>query len=379
MILLAALPGFQPISQPRIQTELANGVRVYAETMASEGQASVQMTVSLAEISEDPALYGLPHMIEHLAGLGRDRKLDERLERQGMLLTLSTTRDALFARIDCRPEQYAYALACLYEIASPLEIDEDELARERAILLQEIALDNPLLAFDRTAWQTVEGGQDPMGNAKAFEDATVSQLEELHARMFRGRRLAVTLAGPLPANVMADRAGATFAALAEGDERTVPERLTVLPDKPLTAPQAGGARALAVEGLDSPESLAAFAAGMAFAQKQPGLTVIYPPSLWRGFITLVHRDPAELEAIDRLTGEEANWYAFQGREQLRRWVNEMMKSPSQLAAMQGLFSVQSPTYDVHRLREDLNRLTWQSVRNAMARFRPGRVLEVRGS
>jgi hypothetical protein len=374
-----AFAAAQPVDQPRLQTELPNGVRIYAREMPSAGRAAIQMTASLAEISDDPSLHGLPHMIEHLAGLGRDRRLDERLESQGMLLVLSTNRDALSARIECRPEQARFALTCLLEVASSLEIDEAELEKERQILLQEMALDNPLLAFDRAAWSTLEGGADPMGTPEAFAAADPLVLAELHSRIFRGRRLAITMASPLPAKVMADRAAEVFGSLAEGDSRTVPERLTTQPDRPLAVQAPGAARALAVEGLDSRSSLAAYGAALAFGMKEPGLAVIYPPSLWRGFITLVHSDPKALERLDRLSGPEAEWYAYQGREQLRRWTRRLEADPVQFVEMQGRFSIQSPSYGVDDLVREASLLDWRQVRDALPRFRPGRVIEVKGA
>jgi predicted Zn-dependent peptidase len=123
-------------------TTLDGGLRVATETMASVQTASVGIWVDVGARYEPPEVNGVAHMLEHMAFKGTERRnaraIAEAIEDVGGQLNAYTSREhtAYYARV--LADDLPLAVDLLADILQHSTFDEDELSRERTVILQEI-------------------------------------------------------------------------------------------------------------------------------------------------------------------------------------------------------------------------------------------------
>ena len=124
-------------------TELANGLRVATDQMDSVETASIGVWADVGTRNEPAEVNGVSHLLEHMAFKGTERRsardIAEEIEAVGGELNAATSLEttAYFARMlagDIR-----LALDILADILQTPRNSEDELEREREVILQEIA------------------------------------------------------------------------------------------------------------------------------------------------------------------------------------------------------------------------------------------------
>jgi len=123
-------------------TTLDNGLRVATETMASVQTVSVGAWIDVGARYEAQEVNGVAHMLEHMAFKGTERRsaraIAEAIENVGGQLNAYTSREhtAYYARV--LADDLALAVDLLADILQHSTFDDDELARERGVILQEI-------------------------------------------------------------------------------------------------------------------------------------------------------------------------------------------------------------------------------------------------
>ncbi|HEY6670042.1 MAG TPA: pitrilysin family protein, partial [Methyloceanibacter sp.] len=137
------------------RSELANGLTVVSHSMAEVETVSLGIWVGAGSRSETEGEHGVAHFLEHMAFKGTARRnakdIAEEIEAVGGDLNAATGVDstAYYARV--LRKDLALALDILSDIIVSPRFDRSELARERDVILQEIAaaLDSPEdIAFD---------------------------------------------------------------------------------------------------------------------------------------------------------------------------------------------------------------------------------------
>jgi predicted Zn-dependent peptidase len=137
------------------QTKLANGLTVVSHAMPEVETVSLGLWVGAGSRSEAEGEHGVAHFLEHMAFKGTARRsaqdIAEEIEAVGGELNAATGVDstAYYARV--MRNDMPLALDILSDIVVAPRFDETELARERDVILQEIAaaLDSPEdIAFD---------------------------------------------------------------------------------------------------------------------------------------------------------------------------------------------------------------------------------------
>ncbi len=125
----------------RVST-LANGLRVVTDKMERLESVSLGVWVGVGTRDEPAAANGVAHLLEHMAFKGTKRRsardIAEEIEAVGGHLNAYTSREntAYFAKV--LKEDVALAVDILADILQDSVFDEDELARERDVVLQEI-------------------------------------------------------------------------------------------------------------------------------------------------------------------------------------------------------------------------------------------------
>jgi predicted Zn-dependent peptidase len=186
-------------------TTLANGLRVASEAMANVQTASVGVWVDVGARYEATEVNGVAHMLEHMAFKGTERRsaraIAEAIENVGGQLNAYTSREhtAYYARV--LADDLPLAVDLLADILQHSIFDEEELARERGVVVQEIGQvqDTPDdLVFDlfqETAFPDQPLGRSILGPAERIAAMPRAVLIDYMAHHYGAPRLVLSAAG----------------------------------------------------------------------------------------------------------------------------------------------------------------------------------------
>lgn len=124
------------------ETRLSNGLRIATDSMESVETTSVGIWVDAGARNEGVEINGVSHMLEHMAFKGTKRRtargIAEEIEAVGGHLNAYTSREqtAYFARVVA--DDLPLAVDMLADILQHSTFEEQELERERAVIIQEI-------------------------------------------------------------------------------------------------------------------------------------------------------------------------------------------------------------------------------------------------
>lgn len=210
---------------------LANGLRVVSEANDRVETVALGVWVDVGTRHEAAAVNGVSHLLEHMAFKGTQRRsaraIAEEIEAVGGHLNAYTSREntAYFAQV--LKEDLPLAVDILSDILQNSVFDEAELARERAVVLQEIgqAEDTPDdIVFDHfqaTAYPDQALGRSVLGAADiiaAMERGTLIDYMRAH---YRAPAMVLAAAGNLDHDRLVALADAAFGGL-EGDAPPAP-------------------------------------------------------------------------------------------------------------------------------------------------------------
>ena len=204
-------------------THLESGLTVATDAMPGLETSSVGVWVRAGARYESPERNGVSHLLEHMAFKGTARRsgraIAEEIETVGGHLNAYTSREntAYFARV--LKDDVPLAMDLLSDILQHSVLDEEELARERAVVVQEIGEVNDTpddLVFDRL--QEVAFPGQPLGRTVLGTPERVSAFgrPELLAYMsefYLAPRMVVAAAGAVDHSAFVDLARAAFDAL----------------------------------------------------------------------------------------------------------------------------------------------------------------------
>jgi predicted Zn-dependent peptidase len=163
-------------------SRLSNGLTIVSDPMPGLESAALGVWVNTGTRNETKAQAGVSHMLEHMAFKGTARRsaraISEEIEAVGGVLNAYTSREqtAFHARV-LKPD-IGLAMDLLGDILINPTFAEDEIAREKQVVLQEIgqARDTPDdIIFDHLQAAIYPG--QPMGWSTLGEEETVSNFE----------------------------------------------------------------------------------------------------------------------------------------------------------------------------------------------------------
>jgi predicted Zn-dependent peptidase len=201
------------------RSDLPNGLTVVSHAMPEVETVSLGIWVGSGSRSEALSEHGVAHFLEHMAFKGTARRsardIAEEIEAVGGDLNAATGLDSTTYYARVLRKDMPLALDILSDIILAPRFDDAELARERDVILQEIAasLDSP----EDTVFDLVQGAafpDQPVGRPILGTVASVSSFEREHL----GAYLTAHYHGP---NMVLAAAGAVDheALLAEAERR----------------------------------------------------------------------------------------------------------------------------------------------------------------
>ena len=199
---------------------LPNGLRVVSENMPHLETASVGVWVDVGARYENTEINGVSHLLEHMAFKGTERRsaleIAEEIEAVGGHVNAYTSREhtAYYAKI--MKEDVGLAVDILADILQHSVFAEDELERERAVVIQEIAQahDTPddvvFDQFQEIVYPDQPLGRTILGPAEQVANYSRDVLASYMARHYSPERMVVIGAGQLDHESFIDMVGSAF-------------------------------------------------------------------------------------------------------------------------------------------------------------------------
>lgn len=196
--------------------QLPNGVRILAERVEGQKQAVYLAGLRCDDLKEGPRIHGLKHLIEHLAALGKDEKIDLRLESAGMVLEAETSRTNMVFTVVGPASQSTLALEALREAVTPRTWPESSIKREVQIIRHELALRSGTQRIATLIGNQIADGLDPSGSPAALAELQPEEVHLAAKELFSPTRLRVVVTGDFAPQVMAEQAATVFGSLPKG-------------------------------------------------------------------------------------------------------------------------------------------------------------------
>lgn len=196
--------------QPPERTVLANGLTLLVQRDTSAPVASVQVWVKTGSIHEDGLLgAGLSHYLEHLLfkGTGRrgGREISATVQAHGGNINAYTTFDRTVYYIDLPSSHVGVAIDVLADAVLHSTLPADEVAREKDVILREIAMGNDdpdhrlgEALFD-TAYRQHPYKYPIIGYKDVFSAVTREDLTAYYKSRYVPNNLVVVVAGDVDA------------------------------------------------------------------------------------------------------------------------------------------------------------------------------------
>lgn len=365
-----------PVDQPpRLRTVLPNGATILVERVPGAKSLVVDLFASSRDSEDRSATHGRRHLLEHLAALGHDGNLDQRLETAGGFLRARTLRECMTFEMTLPPDGLKAGLAAIREIATPSPADDVEIAREARLIEQEAALRDDSGRASEAAWRQAYGerGLDPVGNLEVIRATKTADLTKLHTSTFAARNLTVVVMGDVDLDQATNAVRDTIGLLPTlPAAKPVPE-----PDAEVGTVSAeieGEARAVAVSGYRAPSTAATLAVALALASIVPDAGVTYTPGARHGLVIL-KAPTAALESA--LSEARAADLIATGRLLATRWVTAKLAEPAAAASLRGMLLSQERDLRPEAMIENLQSLDVAEYDRALSAFRAAAVV-VRG-
>jgi predicted Zn-dependent peptidase len=186
-------------------TKLSNGLTVVTHPMPHIETVAIGIWVKAGARDELPEENGIAHFLEHMAFKGTKRRtaqgIAEEIENVGGEINAATGMETTTYYARVMKDDWKLALDILADIFTESTLDEDEMERERGVILQEIAAakDQPDdLVFDLA--QAASFGDHPLGRsilgpAELIETMTREQMRGWRDRNYWASRIVVCAAG----------------------------------------------------------------------------------------------------------------------------------------------------------------------------------------
>ena len=210
---------------------LSNGVRVVTIRLPHLASVSVSVFVRTGSRHESPRLNGISHVVEHMAFKGTEsrdaRAINLDAERLGAQVNAHTDKDHTAYHIGGLVQHTGVFIEMLGDIVRASVFPEDELERERQVILQEYIEDedDPLSTafklFDKVCFGEHPLAQPVIGTRRNIERFTRNDLLGYVRRQYTGANVIVGVAGNVDPTAVADAVQAAFGSMPAGSENGV--------------------------------------------------------------------------------------------------------------------------------------------------------------
>lgn len=186
-------------------TTLKNGLRVVSDSVPTVETVSLGVWAQAGTRNETKEINGISHFLEHMAFKGTKKRtalqIAQEIEAVGGYLNAYTSREttAYYARV--LKDHTSLAIDIISDILQNSIFDEEEMRKERTVIIQEIGQTNDTpddLIFDyfqEKAFPDQSMGWPILGTVPLVESLTPTHLKEYMTREYTPERLVLAAAG----------------------------------------------------------------------------------------------------------------------------------------------------------------------------------------
>lgn len=188
--------------------ELPNGVIILTEEIPHVRSAAVGIWVDVGSRDEKPEQNGISHFIEHALFKGTAsrsaKRIAEELDAVGGQLNAFTAKEYTCYYAKVLDEHFPLAVDVLTDMLFNSRFDQDDLEREKNVILEEIRMyqDTPdeLVhdVFTGTIWQGHALGRPVIGTEEVVKDLSREDLLRFYEDHYLQGRMVVAVAGNVP-------------------------------------------------------------------------------------------------------------------------------------------------------------------------------------
>ncbi|MCB9026832.1 MAG: insulinase family protein [Bdellovibrionaceae bacterium] len=192
------------------KTELKNGVRILTEHHPYTRSTFVGYFVDLGSRDESSSLLGASHFLEHILFKGTNSRsaydIVSELESVGGEINAFTAKEYTCFHASTLREHKKISLNVLSDMMLNAKCSDEELSRERNVILQEIDMSKDVLeefVFDSFFEQAFKGhplSHPILGTAESLHKISREQLFEFYNQRYHGPHLIVSVAGDVDHN-----------------------------------------------------------------------------------------------------------------------------------------------------------------------------------
>lgn len=208
-------------------TTLPNGLRVATDSMPDVPSVSIGCWVGVGTRNEPAEVNGVAHLVEHMMFKGTERRsayrISEEIENVGGQINAYTTREQTAYYVKVLHEDTGLAVDLIGDMLQNSTMAEDELARERSVVLQEIgqAADTPddiiFDHFQSAAYPDQSVGRPVLGLEEIVETLDRGALVDYVNRNYSASGMVLSAAGRIDHDQLVDMAGRVFDHLPAGE------------------------------------------------------------------------------------------------------------------------------------------------------------------
>ncbi|MDP2709667.1 MAG: pitrilysin family protein, partial [Solirubrobacteraceae bacterium] len=186
-------------------TVLDSGVRVVTEAMPTVRSVTLGFWIATGSAAETEAEAGLSHLVEHMLFRGTDRygslEIDQIFDTMGAELNAGTGKESTSVYARVIDDHLAQAFDVVGDMVWHPRIDEDDLANEREIVLEEIAMyeDDPQDRVFDVLGEAVFGdhplGRPVIGTADVIAATSAGGLRSFHGAHYAPGDIVIAAAG----------------------------------------------------------------------------------------------------------------------------------------------------------------------------------------
>jgi predicted Zn-dependent peptidase len=212
-------------------SELPNGLTVASDAMTGAETVTVGAWVGAGARHEPAAVNGIAHLLEHMAFKGTERRsafaIASEIEAVGGHLNAYTSRETTAYFVKVLADDLALAVDIIADILQHPLFDEEELARERNVVLQEIgqARDTPddiiFDHFQAAAYPGQAMGRPVLGEEHILRGLTRDDLWDYLRRNYGPERMVVAAAGAVEHEAFAALVERCFDAMATAESTSL--------------------------------------------------------------------------------------------------------------------------------------------------------------
>jgi predicted Zn-dependent peptidase len=186
---------------------LPNGLTILSEEMKHIRSVSIGIWIKTGSREEDPQWNGISHFIEHMVFKGTEHRSAEDIARQidsiGGNMDAFTAKECICFNVKVLDEHLPIAMDVLSDLVLAPVFAEEDIERERGVILEEIKMDedNPDYLvheiFTQNFWKDHALGRPILGTKETVKRFQVAPVKDFYRQRFVPGNLIVSAAGNL--------------------------------------------------------------------------------------------------------------------------------------------------------------------------------------